>query len=58
MSSRAGFKLEKALEHLNIDVTGLTVLDAGISTGGFTDCLLQHGAAKIYWRGCWLRTSA
>jgi 23S rRNA (cytidine1920-2'-O)/16S rRNA (cytidine1409-2'-O)-methyltransferase len=46
--SRAGFKLEKALEHFNIDVKGLTVLDAGLSTGGFADCLLQHGAAKIY----------
>ncbi|MEX0940747.1 MAG: TlyA family RNA methyltransferase [Candidatus Babeliales bacterium] len=46
--SRAGFKLEKALDHFNIDVTNLTVLDAGLSTGGFTDCLLQRGAKKIY----------
>lgn len=46
--SRAGLKLEKALHEFHIDVTGLTILDAGISTGGFTDCLLQHGAAKIY----------
>ena len=46
--SRAGFKLEKALEHWNIDVTGMSVMDAGISTGGFTDCLLQKGAAKIF----------
>lgn len=46
--SRAGFKLEKALEYFKIDVAGLTVLDAGLSTGGFTDCLLQAGAAKIY----------
>lgn len=46
--SRAGFKLEGALEAFKLDVTGLTVMDAGISTGGFTDCLLQHGAAKIY----------
>ena len=46
--SRAGFKLEKALHHFGIDVTGLTVMDAGISTGGFADCLLQHGAKKIY----------
>lgn len=46
--SRAGFKLEKALEHFNINVHNLVVLDAGLSTGGFTDCLLQHGAAKIY----------
>ena len=46
--SRAGFKLERALDNFKIDVTGLTVLDAGISTGGFTDCLLQRGAKKIY----------
>ena len=46
--SRAGFKLEKALEHFNIDVNNLIVLDAGLSTGGFTDCLLQHGAQKVY----------
>lgn len=46
--SRAGFKLEKALEHFKIDVNGLTVLDAGLSTGGFSDCLMQHGAKKIY----------
>lgn len=45
---RAGFKLEKALDHFAIDVQGLIVLDAGISTGGFTDCLLQRGAKKIY----------
>ncbi len=46
--SRAGLKLEKALEHFGIDVTGLVALDAGISTGGFTDCLLQHGIKKVY----------
>jgi 23S rRNA (cytidine1920-2'-O)/16S rRNA (cytidine1409-2'-O)-methyltransferase len=46
--SRAGLKLEKALDHFHIDVHGLTVLDAGISTGGFTDCLLQRGAKKVY----------
>jgi 23S rRNA (cytidine1920-2'-O)/16S rRNA (cytidine1409-2'-O)-methyltransferase len=46
--SRAGLKLEKALDHFNIDVHGLTILDAGISTGGFTDCLLQRGAKKVY----------
>lgn len=46
--SRAGFKLEKALDHFGIDVTGLVALDAGISTGGFTDCLLQRGIAKVY----------
>src|SRR5262245_50201590 len=46
--SRAGFKLEKALEHFSIDVIGLVVMDAGISTGGFTDCLVQRGAKKVY----------
>ncbi len=46
--SRAGVKLEKALDEFSIDVVGLTVLDAGISTGGFTDCLLQRGAKKVY----------
>jgi 23S rRNA (cytidine1920-2'-O)/16S rRNA (cytidine1409-2'-O)-methyltransferase len=44
---RAGFKLEKALDHFGIDVTGLTALDAGLSTGGFTDCLLQRGARHV-----------
>lgn len=46
--SRAGFKLERALEYFDVDVTSLVVLDAGLSTGGFTDCLLQHGAAKVF----------
>ncbi|MBM3886695.1 TlyA family RNA methyltransferase [Candidatus Dependentiae bacterium] len=46
--SRGGNKLQAALDHFNFDVKGLTVLDAGISTGGFTDCMLQRGAAKIY----------
>ena len=46
--SRAGFKMEKALQHFGIDVTGCVAMDAGISTGGFTDCLLQHGCAKVY----------
>lgn len=45
---RAGFKLEKALDHFQIDVNGLVALDAGISTGGFTDCLLQRGIKKVY----------
>jgi 23S rRNA (cytidine1920-2'-O)/16S rRNA (cytidine1409-2'-O)-methyltransferase len=40
--------LEGALEHFGIDVTGTTCLDVGASTGGFTDCLLQRGAAKVY----------
>jgi len=46
--SRAGFKLEKALDHFNINVQDFIVMDAGISTGGFTDCLLQRGAQKVY----------
>lgn len=45
---RAGWKLEKALEHFGINPKGLVVLDAGLSTGGFTDCLLQTGAARVY----------
>lgn len=44
---RGGLKLEAALREFKIDVTGLTCLDVGASTGGFTDCLLQHGAAKV-----------
>ena len=44
---RGGLKLEKALEHWKIDVAGKTCLDVGASTGGFTDCLLQHGAARV-----------
>ncbi|MFO1483227.1 MAG: TlyA family RNA methyltransferase [Verrucomicrobiaceae bacterium] len=46
--SRGGQKLEGALEHFGIDVTGMTALDAGASTGGFTDCLLQRGAVKVF----------
>jgi 23S rRNA (cytidine1920-2'-O)/16S rRNA (cytidine1409-2'-O)-methyltransferase len=46
--SRGGFKLEGALRHFSVDPTGLTCLDVGASTGGFTDCLLQHGAAKVH----------
>lgn len=45
--SRGGLKLEHALEHWHIDVTARTCLDVGASTGGFTDCLLQHGAARV-----------
>ena len=41
-------KLEHALEHFQLDVTGLVALDLGASTGGFTDCLLQRGAAKVF----------
>ena len=45
--SRGGLKLEKALQHWRIDVRGRVCLDVGASTGGFTDCLLQHGAARV-----------
>jgi 23S rRNA (cytidine1920-2'-O)/16S rRNA (cytidine1409-2'-O)-methyltransferase len=45
--SRGGLKLEKALDHWHIDVTGLSCLDVGASTGGFTDCLLQRGAVHV-----------
>ena len=45
--SRGGLKLERALEHWNISVQGRVCLDVGASTGGFTDCLLQHGAARV-----------
>jgi len=46
--SRGGHKLEHALQHFQLDVNGLTALDLGASTGGFTDCLLQRGAAKVF----------
>ena len=46
--SRAGEKLEHALKTFGIDVAGLTCADFGASTGGFTDCLLQNGAKKVY----------
>ena len=46
--SRGGLKLEAALAHWNIDVAGRACLDVGSSTGGFTDCLLQHGATRVY----------
>ena len=46
--SRGGYKLQKALDVFGIDPQGLTCLDIGSSTGGFTDCLLQRGAAKVY----------
>jgi len=45
---RGGLKLEAALREFQIDVTGLTCLDVGASTGGFTDCLLQNGAQKVF----------
>ena len=46
--SRGGLKLEKALQVFDVDVSGKTALDVGASTGGFTDCLLQHGARSVY----------
>ncbi len=45
--SRGGLKLEKALEHWGIDLQGKVCLDIGASTGGFSDCMLQHGAARV-----------
>jgi 23S rRNA (cytidine1920-2'-O)/16S rRNA (cytidine1409-2'-O)-methyltransferase len=46
--SRGGYKLEKALKTFGVSVKGKVCLDVGASTGGFTDCLLQHGASKVY----------
>ena len=46
--SRGGYKLDHAINDFNIDVSGMTVLDIGASTGGFTDCLLQKGAKIVY----------
>lgn len=46
--SRGGFKLEHALKEFALNVTGLAAIDLGASTGGFTDCLLQNGAAQVY----------
>jgi 23S rRNA (cytidine1920-2'-O)/16S rRNA (cytidine1409-2'-O)-methyltransferase len=46
--SRGGLKLQKALEHFQLSVEGKVCADIGASTGGFTDCLLQRGAAKVY----------
>jgi 23S rRNA (cytidine1920-2'-O)/16S rRNA (cytidine1409-2'-O)-methyltransferase len=45
--SRGGLKLERALEHWQIDLSGRICMDVGASTGGFTDCMLQHGAARV-----------
>lgn len=45
---RGGLKLAYALEQMQINLTGLVCMDVGASTGGFTDCMLQHGAAKVY----------
>ncbi len=46
--SRGGYKLLTALEHFSLQLDGLVALDAGASTGGFTDCLLQHGVKRVY----------
>ncbi len=46
--SRGGKKLEKAVQSFNIDLSGVTAIDVGASTGGFTDCMLKHGAAYVY----------
>jgi 23S rRNA (cytidine1920-2'-O)/16S rRNA (cytidine1409-2'-O)-methyltransferase len=46
--SRGGLKLAAALADFQLDVAGLTAVDVGASTGGFTDCLLQHGAVRVY----------
>jgi len=46
--SRGGYKLEAALRAFDLDVTGIVALDVGASSGGFTDCLLQHGASKVF----------
>lgn len=46
--SRGGLKMEGALREFGLDVTGWVCLDVGASTGGFTDCLLQHGASRVY----------
>ena len=46
--SRAGIKLEGALDHFGVDPSGKACADIGASTGGFTDCLMQHGARRVY----------
>ena len=46
--SRGAYKLLTLIQHASLDVSGCICLDAGASTGGFTDCLLQHGAARVY----------
>lgn len=46
--SRGGLKLEAALEHFGVNLEGMTAMDVGSSTGGFTDCMLQMGAKKVY----------
>ena len=46
--SRGGLKLDKAIKEFNLDLTGMVCMDIGASTGGFTDCMLQNGAVKVY----------
>src|SRR6266550_896009 len=46
--SRGGLKLEKALDAFGLDPSGLLAIDVGASTGGFTQCLLEHGAQRVY----------
>ena len=46
--SRGGLKLDKAVKVFNIDLNGLVCMDIGASTGGFTDCMLQNGAVKVF----------
>ena len=46
--SRGGLKLAKAIETFGLDLSGLVCIDAGASTGGFTDCMLQNGAVRVY----------
>ncbi|UCD32579.1 MAG: TlyA family RNA methyltransferase [Desulfobacterales bacterium] len=46
--SRGGLKLEKVIQALKTDISGLVCLDVGAATGGFTDCLLQHGASRVF----------
>ena len=46
--SRGGLKLEKAMDHFDLSLEGKVCMDMGASTGGFTDCMLQNGAAKVY----------
>jgi 23S rRNA (cytidine1920-2'-O)/16S rRNA (cytidine1409-2'-O)-methyltransferase len=46
--SRGGYKLLTAIEHFGLEIGGKVCMDAGASTGGFSDCLLQHGAARVY----------
>ena len=46
--SRGGLKLEKAMTHFGVTLNGKICMDVGASTGGFTDCMLQNGAVKVY----------